>query len=376
MLDINKQKLSFLPLFLLLTISQQANAVVTDGTLVYDPAECTNSGLTATLVGTGIIVTGGFEPLGPPSGQSIYRCSTATTQGTEEQVVQANRQITRDTHWIVSDHLMKEVFRAFTTAFFTDNANKAAASSDGNNYTPNAFWGVTSFSEITKDNDSNQPHFDTDIYHFVGGFDKRYGDLFFGSALTYAYAEYEVASGNDSSSHTVGVTPYVAYKLNDFLFASALAGYNYTNTNFSSSGNTETDTHEYVTEANLNAYKVIDSFIFKGRGGVRYKHTNSSAIQSVFGRDNDFDELTWIGDVEFGYQVNDDIRIYTGALYEYVDVETSAASALINDGIVFMRYGAEYTINDSLIVGAKLQHDLNDEDNDYLTGSINFRLSM
>lgn len=363
----NKQlrTLLFLPLFCL---SQYSNAS-TVGALVSVTTDCTSAGLGYTLLGTGFISGGSFFP--DPFGSPVYQCTEGNSATT-----QANQQMTRETHWLISDHLMKEVFQAFISEYSSDNANKAAASSDGNDYTPDAVWGVSSFSEITKDNDSNQSHFDTDIYHFVGGVDKRYGDLFFGSALTYAYAEYEVASGNDSSSHTVGVTPYVAYKINDFLFASALAGYNYTNTNFSSTNNIETDTHEYVTEGNINAYKVIESFIFKGRAGVRYKHTNSSAIQSAFNRDNDFDELTWVGDVEFGYQVNDNIRVYTGTLYEYVDRETSAASTLVNDGIAFMRYGAEYSINKDLLVGARLQHDLNDEDNDYLTGSINVRLSL
>lgn len=369
MLKVKFKILHLLLAFPLLSISQISLASVQPDTLVLNSAECTQSGFNSEHVGLGFISADGSF-VSDPFGNPVYRCLGTTKSA------QANRQITRETNSIIAQHLMKEVFRAFTTEYSSENANKAAASSDGDNYTPDALWGVSSFSEITKDNDSQQAHFDTDIYQFVGGVDKRYGDLFFGSALTYAYAEYEVASGNDSSSHTVGITPYVAYKINDFLFASALAGYNYTNTNFSSAGNIETDTHEFITEGNINAYKVINSFIFKGRAGARYKHANSSAIQSAVNRDNDFDELTWIGDIEFGYQVNDNIRVYTGALYEYVDVETSATSSLINDGVAYMRYGAEYSINKDLLIGAKFQHDLNDEDSDFLTGSINVRLAL
>jgi hypothetical protein len=212
----------------------------------------------------------------------------------------------------------------------------------------------------------------TNIYQFVGGFDKVVGNWFFGSALSYAHTE-DLQGSSRTNSETVGATPYVAYKINDFLFASALAGYMYTHMN-QTNGASDIDVHDYFTEGNINAFKVIQSFVLKARLGVRYKHTNSSLDNGFAGRDNTFDELTWIGDGEVGYLFNNKLRIYTGFRYEYIDREASAASSLVHDSLAFMRYGLEYPVSDQLLIGARFQHDVNEEDLDYMTGSVNMRL--
>ncbi len=103
---------------------------------------------------------------------------------------------------------------------------------------------------------------------------------------------------NKAQQHLVPITPYAVYKINDYLFASGLAGYLYTHTN-KVDGGSDFDTHDYVTEGNLNAFKGIDKFVLKASVGVRYKHTITS-VDNGGARDNSFDELTWFGDGEVG----------------------------------------------------------------------------
>jgi len=350
----NKKRLAVLPLII---VSAVAVAAVV-GDLTHIESDCTSSGLGASLLGTGIISGNVFIPGG---GQPVYECVAGDSNP-------AGTQINRTHSSITLEHIL---FAApdLWGMDLASSENTMAASSDKNSKL--SFWGTTNLTQISEAQGS---HFDTDIYQFTGGFDKSMGNLFFGTSLAYAHTEDEQGS-TPSTSDTVGFTPYAAYKINDYLFASGLAGYMYTHTN-KVDGGSDLDTHDYLTEVNMNAFKVINSFILKGRMGVRYKHTISSPEIGSAGRDNSFDELTWVGDGEIGYKMNDKLRVYTGLLYEYFDREASAVSSRVRDSIAFMRYGAEYAVSNDLTVGAKIQHDINDEDSDYITGSFNARLAF
>lgn len=314
------------------------------------------AGQTESFVGLGYISGGEFFAGSPFD--SIEACNTTGVTAT---------QIIRNHSTVTFEHILFAApdLWGMETA---NTENKMSASSDKGSDL--SFWGTTNLTQISEAQGS---HFDTDIYQFTAGFDKAVGDLFFGSSLAYAHTEDEQGA-TTSTSDTVGFTPYAAYKLNDYLFASGLAGYLYTHTNRVDGGNDQ-DTHDYLTEFNMNAFKVINSFILKGRMGVRYKHTITS-VENGGARDNSFDELTWVGDGEIGYRLTDKLRAYTGLLYEYYDREASGASARVRDSIAFMRYGTEYALSNDLTVGAKIQHDINDEDSDYITGSINARLAF
>jgi len=315
------------------------------------------AGETETFVGLGYISGGQFFP-GPPF-DHIEECSAAAgVKGS--QIIRNHSTVTLE-HVLFAAPAMWDMDTANT-------ANKMAASSDKNSSL--SFWGTSNLTQISADQGD---HFDTDIYQFTAGFDKAMGNLFIGSSIAYAHTEDE-QSTTTSTSDTVGFTPYAAYKINDYLFASGLAGYLYTHTNRVDGGNDQ-DTHDYLTEVNMNAFKVINSFILKGRMGVRYKHTITS-VDNGGSRDNSFDELTWVGDGEIGYQLTNKLRLFTGLLYEYYDREASGASTRVRDSIAFMRYGAEYPMSNDLTIGAKIQHDINDEDSDYITGSINARLAF
>ncbi len=200
-----------------------------------------------------------------------------------------------------------------------------------------------------------------------------------GTALTYVYGDTRQSGGNGSSSNTIGVIPYAAYKINDYLFASLLAGYNYTHVN-GTNGNQDVDVHDYITEFSLNGFKIINSVIIKGRAGIRYKHNFTSLENSL---DADFDELTWIGDVQFDYNMNESFTVYTGALYEYRDTEAyntssiaTAGSNVIHDGIVFIRAGFDYRVTSDMTIGLSASTEVTDEDNDLYTVGLNLRLKI
>ena len=281
-------------------------------------------------------------------------------------------QVERTTTNSINAHIMPEVVKSY---ILDAKLNKEGASADSDSYMPDAFWGETNVSSLTEHN-NKLPGFASNIYQFVGGLDKRQGDAFYGAALTYAYTDNNLINNTDSVMHTVGITPYMAYKINDFLFASALASYYYSNTS-GSAGNRNIDTHDYQGEVNINTFKVIDSFVLKGRAGVRYKHANSSLKGGNVGRDNTYDEITGIVDCQIDYNFDNGLTLFTGALYNHYAREASGASTLVKgNDVVWMRYGAEYPITKGFLLGAKIENDLNDKQINYLTGSINFRLEL
>ncbi len=325
---------------------------VSVGTQTSDSSDCTAAGLNFILLSN----VDGF----------LYQCTAADNP--------AGREIIRSYNSIVFEHILFAAPDLWgMEKDQLDSQNIMAASSDNSAL---SLWSTTNISQITEESGNvNVSDFDIDIYQFIGGFDKALGNLFFGSSLNYAHTEIEVVNIATSTSDSIGFTPYVAYKFNDFIFVSGLASYLYTHTN-RVNGDSDLDKHDYIAESHINAFKMIDSFILKGRMGLRYVHTITSPEIGNANLDNSFDELTWVGDGEVGYRFNNKLRIYTGLLYEYYDREASSTSSRVRDSIAFMRYGAEYSVSNDLILGAKLQHDINDEDNDYIIGSFNIRLAF
>jgi len=285
-------------------------------------------------------------------------------------ITEQSSQVIRATTTLISQHLAGAVASAFS--FTPAIGNKASASADQEQESPISFWGTSALSEIHEDS-GTVANFDTDIYQFVGGFDKKIGKFFVGSALTYVYAETE-QTGQDSSSHVFGITPYGAYQITDFMFISALAGYNYTHIT-DEVFNTDTDVHDYILESDLNFYKTFfNAIIVKSRIGTRFHHTYVSSLSN--GLDASTDELIWLGDFELGYRFQNQLTTYVGTYYEYFDRESSSFQIKEHDGILFIRGGISYPLTNNLTLGGTVQADLTDEDTDIITGSINIRLAM
>ncbi len=289
-----------------------------------------------------------------------------------ELEAQRSQQVIRQTTVEISQHLASEIPRSFGFS-----ANPLGASADEpSTFLPDVFWGKASYTNLSDDDGPRD--YVTDLYQFVGGIDKQIGDFYVGSALTYVYGDSR-QTGNSNNSNTIGITPYLAYKINQNFFASALAGYNYTHIN-GTSNNNDADVHDYYGEFNLNGFYVLDSFIFKGRAGLRYKHNFTSLKNSL---DSDFDELVWLGDAELGYTVNESLTVYTGTLYEYRDREAyntspfrGVSSSKIHDGVVYVRAGFDYHVATDVYLGLSALTEVTDEDNDIYTVSFNVRIEL
>lgn len=86
--------------------------------------------------------------------------------------------------------------------------------------------------------------------------------------------------------------------------------------------------------------------------------------------------MIWLGDLELGYRFNNGLIAYVGGLYEYRDKEESFQGTIEHDGIAYMRGGFDYPVYDGFTLGGKVQADLNDEDRDIITGSVNVRMDF
>ena len=330
-------------------------------------------------MGIGLIDSNGdFVSVSPDAnfqGSNVYQCTTvpqieASIQDKRAQFISVqNRQIRRVTNNAVNNEIYRELFnRDLQPGNSATRENKMAASMDGDTSFLDSAWGMLTYSGLG-DDDNSVGHFDNDIFQFVGGADKNIGDWMVGYALTYAYAKTDTSSYQDGTSHTVGLTPYAAYQINDFLFASALLGYSYTHVNAAGASGR---VHDYDVEANLNAYKVIHSFLLKARMGIRYTHSNDTLLVN----DSGYDEIMGIGDTEIGYQFANNLIAYTGLLYEYVDQEAIGLNGVVHRGSLYFRAGVDYPVSSGLFLGAKIETDLTNSQYDLLSGSVNFRIEL
>lgn len=294
-----------------------------------------------------------------------------------EQLQTQSENTIRVSSGVIANHMSNMVFNVFgfdMNATAT-NPKTGAISDSSSQYTPDTFWGKHVYSNLTED--GKNLGYDTDLYQFIGGVDKRLGDFFVGSALSYVYGETK-QTGNNGSTHTIGITPYVTYKINSFLYASGLAGYNYTSVN-GAEGDKDADVHNYNGELTLSAFKAFDSFLVKSRGGLRYTHSFTSLEGTV---DGSYDQLTWIGDIEFGYNITNKIHLFTGVLYEYIDKEATVGNHILiknevtHDGVAYFRAGAKYRVNERLSFGLDVSSDLNDEGNDIMSFGASARLEL
>jgi hypothetical protein len=287
-----------------------------------------------------------------------------------------SQQVVRQTNLDVSRHLMSEISRSFALDMKVGNPLGASSDNVKSSYSPDLFWSKVNYSNLSED--GQRAKYTTDLYQFIAGIDKKVGDFYFGSALTYVYGDSKQLR-NDNTSNSVGITPYFAYKINKVLFASALLAYNYTHVN-GTTGNNDSDVHEYSGEFNLNGFHKIGALTIKGRAGIRYTHNFISLENSL---DADFDGLTWMGDVELGYNINESWSVYAGTLYEYKDIEAYnisrfpvANSGVVHDSALFVRAGFDYRIIDNVYAGLNGSVEVIDEDNDLFTVGLNIRIDL
>jgi hypothetical protein len=275
-----------------------------------------------------------------------------------------------------------------------DFQNPLAASADSKSLLPDSAWLTSSWSEIS-DDDALNVHVDADIYQVTGGVDKQFGDWFVGLSTTYAYTETEIglaggagslstggaAFGSQSHTHTITVTPYVAFVINQNFFISGLTSYSYSRGEPDTGTiNLDSDSDGYTTELDFNAIKVIGDWALTGKTGFRYSHTDTYFDKPSLGggvnlnQDNDADNWTYLVDARVGYSLGrfvKGLRMSAGALYEYVETEDGE-----DDGVLYMSTGLDYAVSKSFSVGLSYSHDVNNEDIDINSVAFNLRLAL
>ncbi|MGR9046391.1 MAG: autotransporter outer membrane beta-barrel domain-containing protein [Gammaproteobacteria bacterium] len=312
--------------------------------------------------------------------QSVY------AQSIEEVIAdQRSRQIARQ----ISDNIERRISSDIDETFKSSNLESAslssnnplAASSDANPWMPDSVWSSFSWSRISNDGNKFGADFDADVYQDTTGVDKKWNDFYFGLSLTYAYSTTGDInfgfSSFESQTHSVTLTPYLAYVINDNFFISALTSYSYSNDNpratFSSLPESEQDS--YITEIDMNGLKVVDNWFFKGKIGARYQHSHTKTDAAFFSpatRDNN-DSWTYLVDSEAGYSFGNGIRVFTGVLFEYNNPKPSQGLA---DGVFYYSAGMDYSVTKAFSLGLKAQTDLTNEDIDLTTVALNARLAL
>lgn len=276
----------------------------------------------------------------------------------------------------LSSELLPALRRSNQQTASLSGQNPMAASADDSG-SPVSVW--TTFSWTRLSNDGLSAAFDTDIFQTTSGVDKRFGDFIVGATLSYSYADTTMIKegvGIDvgSQTHYIDLSPYLAYIINKNFFISAFTGYNYSSLlPLSKMGDGETD--GYNTELAINGLHAVDNWSMRGKIGMRYQHFHTKTEPMVAGgavhRDN-LDNFIPLADADVGYTFNENIRAYTGVLYEF----NSRPSLGRVESIFYYNAGIDYWFSDSFTIGAKVQTDLSNENVDLTTVGLNARLAL
>lgn len=308
---------------------------------------------------------------------AVTAANVANASGVESIISdQRSRQIARQISGNITDRIVSDVD---PTLGGSNTQNPNGASADRKSFLPDSLWSSFSWSRISNDSASDGL-FDVDIYQTTTGIDKNIGDFYFGTTLTYAGTVSDIypPASMQGSTHSVGLTPYIAYVINKNFFLSAMSGYNYSNNNFKSPtfAIPESESDAYQTEIDLNGLHVIDQWFMKGKIGARYLHVHNKTDPFLAGgsvtRDN-LDSWTYLVDTEGGYVFKNGLRLSTGILYEYNNPKPNLGTA---DGVFYYSAGADYSVNKKLNLGAKVQTDLSNQDIDLTTVSLTARLAL
>lgn len=311
----------------------------------------------------------------------VFGICLAAGLGPGVAIAQVNSEILLEDHH-VSDERARQIARQTSMNIYNrisleisepeeGRQNTLGGSADMKSLAPDVGWAALSYTEIS---DEGLPfHFDADIYQSTFGIDKRIGSWFMGLSTTYAYTETEFGPGSSQNdNHSISAIPYLAYVFNKNVFINVLGGYTYSKDEPEGSFNSDSETDEYNAELTLNGVKTIDNWFFKGRGGIRYRHTDLYFESPLLTpNDNDQDIWTYLVNGEAGYSFGNGFRVYAGALYEYTETEDGE-----DDGVLYMNTGIDYSVTEAFSIGVNYSTDANNEDVDIHTVGLNARLAL
>lgn len=261
--------------------------------------------------------------------------------------------------------------------------NQLAGSADRSSFMPDAIWNTYSWTRIGNDGGIPQ-NFDVDVHQNTIAADKKFGDFYAGMSLTYVYSDLSLDGQNGGEvlkgdTHTVQLTPYVAYVINKHMFLSALTGYGYSNDNYRGSlFGAESETDSYNTEVALNGLHSIGNWFMTGKIGTRYIHGHiKTKNENAFTGDTTTreNEDTWIYLTrgEFGYEFGNGLRVSNGVLFEYNNPKPNNGQA---DGVFYYDIGINYPVTKSFNFGVNASTDLSNEDVNISTVALNARLAL
>ncbi len=299
-----------------------------------------------------------------------YRSKAADTVVVDQVSKQINRQISN----IITNRVTYNINPAFSAL-----TNLGGGAGDERSaFMPDSLWSTFSWSKLNNDGNA-VGKFDTNIYQSTSGVDKKIGDFYIGTSLVYAAAVTDFLGNNHDAKHTVNITPYAAYVINDNFFLSALSGYLFTNSDptFAEQSNT----HANVSEVDFNALHVIDNWFMKGKIGGRYNHgyTRTDAIPGGKATTDNTDSWTFLTDVSGGYAFENGIKIFTGVLYELSNkggANVPAGFGLDDNSVFYYNAGIDYSISKALSLGGNVQTDLSNSAVDLTTVGLNMRLAL
>ena len=277
---------------------------------------------------------------------------------------QASKQINRQISSSITNHI-------------TENFIGSRTEEDG--FKPDDVW--TNFSWSTLTNQTKKlDDFNTDIYQSAIGIDKKIGDFYIGGTFVYAASNANFPNSINDVKHTVNITPYAAYEIDDNFFLSALSGYLYTGAVATSS--TESDTQANISEIDLNSFHIVENWFMRGKLGGRYYHSDTEMNNQQLSQNKSYNSNTWtfLTDISGGFKFDDELKVFTGVLYELnnqSNLNNSQTKLQLNDGNAFYyNAGIDYLVSKEFSLGANLQTDLSNSTVDLTTVGLNMRLEM
>lgn len=257
----------------------------------------------------------------------------------------AEDEVAKQTARQISDAISKRVGEDVGVVYAAPGAQGMAT---GSGEFLNSAWGTLTYNRVDFDGGTFGGSDGVDIFLGTVGYDHRFDNFIPGISVTGAIATVDDVSG---SSDGATVSPYLGYIINDWFFLNALVGVSLANSDI---GGTDSDSTGVFTEEDANVVWHDGNWLATGKVGHRYRHSRDH--EDGFGS-TDSDANTLLTGGKVGYLVDNVVRPYVGAQYEYnfnVDEE--------DDDFLYMLVGFAMTVDQQFSMDLSGQAEVIDPD--------------
>ncbi len=246
----------------------------------------------------------------------------------------------------------RQISRAISDRLDVNFKNARQQSAPANTYN---VWDALSYTSIESD------HVDRDLYQATLGVDHRWDNLDAGVAVTYARLEQSGFFSSDKSN-VPAFTPYVDYRLNQYMHVSALGGY----IRKQGVGNNSFNVNTAYTDISLNSeIPLVSGLSLKPRAGYRFAYSDFDFPQS--GSATTYTNTLYAeGGLEYSIS---NVSIYFDSLYERVVVGNQLPDPADGGDLIFITAGINYHVNQAVSLGVAYRHEILEGDIDYHQGS-------